>query len=203
MRELESNVSLRVQDTDEAGVYEVAGRGTLHLGILVENMRREGYEFAVGKPRVIFEDVDGERHEPIEFLICQVPEEFSGRVIEALGSRRAEMTKFEPQGERVQLEFTIPSRQIDCVFTTRRRFFARSPALSRSHKNMFLYYCPRFSGITQQSQLAQLPFLLQAVPTASLVFPPLGTARRNPQLKIKVRSSSRYLLRAGHNGLDV
>jgi GTP-binding protein len=110
LRELESNIALRMRETDEAGVFEVSGRGTLHLGVLVENMRREGYEFQVGKPRVIFQEVGGVRHEPVELLICQVPEQFSGRVIEALGSRRAEMTRFEPHGERVHLEFRIPSR---------------------------------------------------------------------------------------------
>ncbi len=110
LRELESNVALRVAETREAGVFEVSGRGTLHLGILVENMRREGYEFAVGKPRVIYRDIDGARHEPIEILLCQVPEVFSGRVIEALGTRRAEMLRFEPHGERVHLEFKVPSR---------------------------------------------------------------------------------------------
>ncbi len=109
-RELESNVALRVKDTAEAGSYEVSGRGTLHLGILVETMRREGYEFQVGKPRVIYREEAGKRTEPIELLICQVPDEFAGRVIEALGSRRAEMIKYEPHGTRVQLEFTVPSR---------------------------------------------------------------------------------------------
>ena len=109
-RELESNVALRVKDTDEAGSYEVSGRGTLHIGILIERMRREGYEFQVGKPRPIDRLVDGEKHEPIELLICQTPEEYSGKVIEVLGGRRAEMLKFETIGERVHLEFKVPAR---------------------------------------------------------------------------------------------
>ena len=110
LREQESNIALRIEDGPEASSYEVAGRGTLHLGILIENMRREGYEFSVGKPRVIFRQEDGKKLEPIELLVVQVPDEFSGRVIELMGSRRAEMTKFEPQGERVQLEFQVPAR---------------------------------------------------------------------------------------------
>ena len=109
-KELESNISLRVEETNEAGVFEVSGRGTLHLGILVENMRRDRYEFQVGKPRVIEREIDGKRCEPVETLICQVPDQFSGRVIEALGKRRGEMLKFEPQGQRVHLEFSVPSR---------------------------------------------------------------------------------------------
>ncbi|MEM7232110.1 MAG: translational GTPase TypA [Planctomycetota bacterium] len=109
-RELESNVALRVSDTDEAGAYEVCGRGTLHIGVLIESMRREGYEFNVGKPRPIFREVGGKKHEPIEHLICQTPEESAGKVIEVLGGRRGEMTKFETVGERVHLEFMVPAR---------------------------------------------------------------------------------------------
>ena len=95
-KELESNVALRVEDTDEAGVFDVSGRGTLHLGILIENMRREGYEFQVGKPRVIFNREEGVRLEPIELLVVQTPSESAGKVIELLGGRRGEMLKYEP-----------------------------------------------------------------------------------------------------------
>jgi GTP-binding protein len=109
-RELESNVALRVADAPELGGFEVSGRGTLHLGILIENMRREGYEFQVGRPRVIFKEEDGVKTEPIELLVIQCPEETAGRVIELAGSRRGEMVKFEPQGNRVRLEFKVPSR---------------------------------------------------------------------------------------------
>jgi len=109
-KELESNVALRVEDLPEAGRFEVSGRGTLHLGILIENMRREGYEFQVGKPRPIFIEKDGVRLEPIERLVVQTPEESAGKVIEALGGRRGEMVQFAPQGERVLLEFRVPAR---------------------------------------------------------------------------------------------
>jgi GTP-binding protein len=110
LKETESNVALGVKDTSEAGAFEVSGRGTLHLGVLIENMRREGYEFQVGKPRVIYIEEDGERKEPIELMIVQSPIESAGRVIEVLGSRRGEMVKYEPQGERILLEFKVPSR---------------------------------------------------------------------------------------------
>jgi GTP-binding protein len=109
-KELESNVALRVVDTQEAGAFEVSGRGTLHLGVLIENMRREGYEFQVEKPRVIFIEEDGEKKEPIESMLVQAPAETAGRVIEVLGARRGEMTKYEPQGERILMEFRVPSR---------------------------------------------------------------------------------------------
>ena len=109
-KELESNVALRVRDTDEGGAFEVSGRGTLHLGILIENMRREGYEFQVGKPQVITIEEDGVKKEPIEHLVLQAPQESAGKVIELLSARKGEMTKFEPQGERVLVEFKIPAR---------------------------------------------------------------------------------------------
>ncbi len=109
-KELESNVALRVQDTGDAGAFEVSGRGTLHLGILIENLRREGYEFQVGKPRVIFREENGVTMEPIELLVVQVPERGAGKVIELIGGRRGEMEKYEPQGERILIEFKVPAR---------------------------------------------------------------------------------------------
>ena len=109
-KELESNVALRVKDGEDAGVFEVAGRGTLHLGILIENMRREGYEFQVGKPRVIYREEGGVKKEPIELLVVQVPECSAGKVIELIGGRRGEMVKYEPQGERFLIEFKVPAR---------------------------------------------------------------------------------------------
>ena len=110
LRELESNVALRVADAPGAGGLEVSGRGTLHLGILIENMRREGYEFQVARPRVIYKTEGDSKTEPVEFLIVQCPDESAGKVIELLGSRRAEMVKYEPQGTRIHLEFKVPSR---------------------------------------------------------------------------------------------
>ena len=110
MKELRTNVSLRVEDTDNTDTFKVSGRGELHLSILIENMRREGYEMSVSKPEVIFKDIDGERCEPIEFLSIDVPEEYQGTVIEKLGTRKAEMTSMQSMDGTNRLEFLIPSR---------------------------------------------------------------------------------------------
>ncbi len=110
-KELQANVALRVRDTDEDGIYEVSGRGELHLTILLENMRREGYELAVSKPRVVFKEVNGERHEPIELLTVDVEEGHQGGVMQALGERKGELVNMEPDGRgRVRLEYRIPAR---------------------------------------------------------------------------------------------
>ena len=110
-RELQSNVALRVKDTDEDGIFEVSGRGELHLTILLENMRREGYELAVSKPRVVFHEVNGERHEPMELVTADVEEQHQGGVMQALGLRKADLVNMEPDGMgRVRLEYRIPAR---------------------------------------------------------------------------------------------
>ena len=110
-RELQSNVALKVTETDEDGIFEVMGRGELHLTILLETMRREGYELAVSKPRVVFHDVDGEKHEPIELVTADVEDQHQGAVMQALGERRAELVNMEPDGTgRVRLEYRIPAR---------------------------------------------------------------------------------------------
>ena len=110
-RELQSNVALKVRDTDEDGIFEVSGRGELHLTILLENMRREGFELAVSKPRVVFRDEGGERLEPIEMVTADVEEQHQGGVMQALGLRRADLATMEPDGRgRVRLEYRIPAR---------------------------------------------------------------------------------------------
>ena len=110
-RELQSNVALKVRDTDEDGIFEVSGRGELHLTILLENMRREGYELAVSKPRVVFHDKDGERLEPIEFVTADVEDQHQGAVMQALGERRADLVNMESDGRgRVRLDYKIPAR---------------------------------------------------------------------------------------------
>jgi GTP-binding protein len=110
-RELQSNVALKVKDTDEDGIFEVSGRGELHLTILLENMRREGYELAVSKPRVVLRQVGDERHEPIEMVTADVEDQHQGAVMQALGERRAELVNMEPDGRgRVRLEYRIPAR---------------------------------------------------------------------------------------------
>jgi len=110
-RELQSNVALRFKDTDEDGIYEVSGRGELHLTILLETMRREGFELAVSKPRVVFHDVNGERQEPIELVAADVEDTHQGAVMQALGERKAELVNMESDGRgRVRLEYRIPAR---------------------------------------------------------------------------------------------
>lgn len=111
MRELETNVALRVEETDSPDRFLVSGRGELHLGILIETMRREGYEFQVSQPQVIFRQVEGHPYEPFEYLVLDVPEESVGGCIERLGQRRAEMQDMQAGGGgRTQLEFVIPAR---------------------------------------------------------------------------------------------
>ena len=110
-KELLTNVALRVEDTADADVFRVSGRGELHLTILLENMRREGYELAVGKPRVVYRDIDGQKCEPYENLTVDVPDENQGAVMEELGRRRGELTNMESDGNgRTRLEYHIPAR---------------------------------------------------------------------------------------------
>ena len=111
MTQLETDVSLRVDETDSPDAWIVSGRGELHLSILVENMRREGFELQLSKPEVIIKEIDGVQHEPMERVQIDVPEEFTGTIIETLGSRKAEMLDMQNQGTgQVRLEFRIPSR---------------------------------------------------------------------------------------------
>ncbi len=110
-RELMSNVALRVQDTEDADVFLVSGRGELHLTILLENMRREGYELAVSRPRVVLREVEGEKREPYELLTVDVEETHQGTIMEELGRRRGELQDMQPDGKgRVRLEYRIPAR---------------------------------------------------------------------------------------------
>jgi GTP-binding protein len=110
-REVMSNVALRVSDTDDADVFEVCGRGELHLTILLENMRREGYELAVSRPRVVIKEVNGQKLEPYEMLTVDVEEDNQGAVMEALGSRRGDLQDMQPDGKgRVRLDYRIPAR---------------------------------------------------------------------------------------------
>jgi GTP-binding protein len=109
-KELRSNLALRVDFGTSDNVFNVSGRGLLHLGILVENMRREGFELAVGKPRVIFREIDGKRQEPVELLTVDVPSHMVSNVMALLGDRRAEMVKMDTKGTLTHLEFKIPAR---------------------------------------------------------------------------------------------
>lgn len=110
MRELLKDVSLRVTDTDSTESFKVAGRGEMHLSILIETMRREGYEFSVGAPRVLYREENGVLEEPVELVVCDVPADYMGAVMEKLGSRKGELTQMTPQGDRMRVEYQVPSR---------------------------------------------------------------------------------------------
>ena len=109
-KELEKNLALRIEDTASPDSMMVFGRGILHLSILIETMRREGYEFQIGQPKVILKEIDGKKCEPIEMLTVQVPEQFAGRVIELVTAKKGEMINMQPKGDRMNIDFEIPSR---------------------------------------------------------------------------------------------
>ena len=111
-KELEKNLALRVSDTDKADKWMVFGRGVLHLSVLIETMRREGYELQVGQPQVIIKEIDGVKCEPVEELTIDLPEEHSGTAVEAVTRRKGEMTNMVPKGDRMIVTFQIPSRGI-------------------------------------------------------------------------------------------
>lgn len=111
-KELEKNLALRVQNTDSEDKFLVFGRGILHLSVLIETMRREGYELQVGQPQVLYKEIDGQRCEPVETLVVDVPQETSGKVIELATQRKGELLIMEPKGDLQHLEFKIPSRGI-------------------------------------------------------------------------------------------
>jgi GTP-binding protein len=110
LKELEKNLAMRLQPTDTEDKFMVFGRGILHLSILIETMRREGYEIQVGQPQVVYKEIDGERCEPIETLIVDCPQESSSKVIDLVSQRKGEMLIMEPKGDLIHMEFSIPSR---------------------------------------------------------------------------------------------
>jgi GTP-binding protein len=112
MKELDKNLALRVEKSMDSDVWTVFGRGVLHLSVLIETMRREGYELQVGQPRVIFKEIDGMRCEPIEDMTINVPEEFASKMIDSVTRRKGELTMMETKNDRIHLEFTIPARGI-------------------------------------------------------------------------------------------
>ncbi len=112
MKETEKNLALRVDATDTEDKFNVFGRGILHLSVLIENMRREGYELQVGKPQVIIKEIEGMKHEPVEVLVIDVPEQYAGKAIELVTKRKGDLLILEPKGDLQHLEFEIPSRGI-------------------------------------------------------------------------------------------
>lgn len=112
LRELDKNLAMRLEETDSSDSWIVYGRGVLHLSILIETMRREGYELQVGQPKVIIKQIDGEDYEPVEQLTINVPEEYASKIIDVITRRKGEMTSMENKGDRMHIEFIIPSRGI-------------------------------------------------------------------------------------------
>ncbi|SFR05188.1 GTP-binding protein [Desulfoscipio geothermicus DSM 3669] len=138
-RELESDVSLRVESTDSPDTFMVSGRGELHLSILIETMRREGYEFEVSRPRVVEREIDGVRCEPVEELIIEVPEEYVGIVMERLGPRKSELINMTHKGDgQVRLEFHVPTRGL---FGFRSEFMTDTKGMGIMHHS-FHHYAP-------------------------------------------------------------
>jgi len=144
-KELESDVSLRVEPTDTPDSFQISGRGELHLAILIETMRREGYEFEVSRPRVIEKEIDGQRCEPVEEVMIEVPEEYVGIVMESLGARKGELRNMVPKGDgMVSLEFFVPTRGL---FGYRSEFLTDTKGRGILHHN-FDHYEP-FKGEIQ------------------------------------------------------
>ncbi|WP_028487386.1 translational GTPase TypA [Thiomicrorhabdus chilensis] len=142
-KELLTNVALRVEDTEDANKFRVSGRGELHLSVLIETMRREGFEMGISRPEVIFKEVDGEIQEPYENLTVDVPEESQGSIMEKLGMRKAEMVDMVPDGHgRVRIDFVIPSRGL-IGFRTEFMTATQGNGLIFSS---FSHYGPKFSG---------------------------------------------------------
>ncbi|HQZ32246.1 MAG TPA: translational GTPase TypA [Arenimonas sp.] len=149
MRETQHNVALKVEDTDDADKFKVSGRGELHLSILIETMRREGYELAVSRPEVITKDIDGVKSEPIEALVVDLEEQFQGGVMQRLGERKAILQNMEPDGKgRVRMDFMIPARGLIGFQTEFRTITAGTGLLF----HVFDHYGPKAEGDIGQRQ---------------------------------------------------
>jgi GTP-binding protein len=143
MKELESNVALRVVQSElKRDEFHVSGRGLLHLGILIENMRREGYELSVGKPKVINRTINGQTMEPIEYLVIDVTSQYVGAVMELVGNRRAECVKLNSRGDQTHIEFTIPARGL---IGLRTRLLNATGGTAIMHHNFYDYQALRGS----------------------------------------------------------
>lgn len=146
-KEMKSDVALRVEDTASPDSFKVYGRGILHLSILIENMRREGYELQVGQPKVIYKEIDGKKAEPVEILIVDVPGDFAGKAIEIIGQQRGELVKMEPKGNVQHLEFHIPSRGL---IGLRNRLLTATSGEAVMHHRFYQY--EYFKGSIPQRQ---------------------------------------------------
>lgn len=179
--ELEKNVSLKVEDTESTDVFRVSGRGELHLGILIETMRREGYEFQVSKPEVIFKTIDGKQSEPFENLIIDVPEEYAGSCIDKLSQRKAEMLEMSVSGNRTHLKFLIPARGLIGF----RSEFIRMTRGDGIMYHTFDEYKP-YAGDIQKQRSGSLIALEQgeAIPYALAQFEDRGVFFVTPKTKV-------------------
>ena len=179
--ELEKNVSLRVEDTDSTDVFRVSGRGELHLGILIETMRREGYEFQVSKPEVIMKEIDGVKCEPYENLTVDVPNGDAGYCIERLSSRKGEMLSMNTSETRTVLEFSIPARGLIGFGTE----FVRATAGEGIMSHTFDEYRPYAGDIPRQRTGSLIAFETgEAVPYALAQFEDRGTFFITPKTKV-------------------
>ncbi|MBA2564752.1 MAG: translational GTPase TypA [Gemmatimonadetes bacterium] len=150
-KELERDVALRVEPTHSPDTFRVSGRGILHLSILIERMRREGYEMQVGQPKVIYKEIGGKKCEPIEILAVDVPEEHQGRVIEMVSQRRGELQVLEPRGAQTHMEFRIPSRGL---IGLRSRMLLATSGEATMHHRFFEY--EHFKGSVPERQMGAL-----------------------------------------------
>src|SRR5688500_18341993 len=149
VRETQHNVALKVEDTADADKFKVSGRGELHLSILIETMRREGYELAVSRPEVIIKDIDGQKMEPFESLVVDLEEQYQGGVMSRLGERKAQLTNMEPDGKgRVRIDFMIPARGLIGFQTEFRTITAGTGLLF----HVFDHYGPKSEGQIGQRQ---------------------------------------------------
>jgi GTP-binding protein len=135
-KELESNVALKVEDTENRDAFKVSGRGLMHLGVLIETMRREGFELSIGKPQVIMKKIDGKIFEPIEYLVVDVPEVHQGSVMMLVGSRKGELARMDNRNGQVHLEFTIPARGL---IGLRTRMLTATQGMAIMHHNFHEY----------------------------------------------------------------
>ncbi len=154
MKELLKDVSLRVSETDTTDSFKVAGRGEMHLSILIENMRREGYELAVSTPRVLYKEIEGKLCEPIEELVVDVPENCVGSVMEKMGTRKAEMVSMNPMGSRMRVVFHVPSRGL---FGYRNEFLTDTKG-EGIMSSVFHGYAPYKGDIPRRSQGSLIAF---------------------------------------------
>ncbi len=160
-KELQSNVALQVHETGSPDTLKVSGRGILHLSILIENMRREGYELAVGPPKVIYKEIDGKKAEPIELLVVDVPSDSAGKVIELVGQKKGEMVKMEQKGSLTAIEFHIPSRGI---MGLRNRILTLTSGEAVMHHRFYQY--EYFKGSITQRQAGVLISMHEGQATA-------------------------------------